>query len=305
MPITFAHQPGVGAPGEFGQAGAAAPGAPRLLLPVDQSKARSPPLLPGFLPAPVSSASRSFMRGAPPCKLAVSTRAEEVSAPYVTGFVSMLPPAADQSQAGAQPTLCVAISASTRSVACIFVAESTSAQRLCAVMRRPSSVTAAILQARLMKGSAAPLLRVGAAASGRRTWRTGAQPRSCASAPRLPERAAVGAAGSGALWPCPRVRRPSPWGLVLRWRTGTAAAVLLVTSSGHCRCNHTADAPSLGAVGRVGFGRLGFRVPRAAFALSATRSCGTRAGTLAPLSPFPGSCGLYQSSEASVVEAVG
>ncbi len=179
-----------------------------------------------------------------------------------------------------------------------------------ALTRRTSSAMVSVfkrlrwVRARQLEDCAVPLLLMGAAASGRRTCGTGAHPRSYTSAPRLPERAADGATGSGALRPCPWVRRPSPRGLVVWLRTSAAAMVYLETSSGHCRCNRTAEALSLGAVGRVGFGRLGFRVPRAAFAQSASRSCGTRAGTLAPLSPFPGSCGLYQSSEASDLEAV-
>ncbi len=159
--------------------------------------------------------------------------------------------------------------------------------------------------ARLMVARAVQLLLMGAAASGRRTRWTGAQPRSYTYAPMLPSRAAFGAAGSGALWPRPRVGRPSPWGLSGRQWMTMAAAASLATSSGHCRCYHTADASPLEAVGRAGFGRLGFRVSVANLAALALRSCGTRTRAEAPLSPFSGGCGLYRTTDASGLEAVG
>ncbi len=156
-----------------------------------------------------------------------------------------------------------------------------------------------------LEACADPTLCMGAAASGRRTCWAGAQPRSYTYAPTSPARAMVGAAGSGVLWPCPVGGRPSPWVIMAWWRMSSAVVRCLATTSGHCRCNRTTDASLLEAVGRAGFGGLGFRMSRAAIARSVSCSCGTRTGMLAPTSPFPGSCGLYQSSEASVAEAVG
>jgi hypothetical protein len=100
------------------------------------------------------------------------------------------------------------------------------------------------LVTRLMEASAVPLLRTGAAASGRRTLWEGAQPRSCTYVPMLPARAAVGAPGGGVWWPFPGGWRPSPWGLVVTRRASTAVMAYLETLSGHCSCNRTADASS-------------------------------------------------------------
>ncbi len=159
--------------------------------------------------------------------------------------------------------------------------------------------------ARLSLVDALSLLAMGAAVSGRCTRRTGAQPRSCTHAPMPPARAAVGAAGSGGLWPRPRWRRPSPRGHRSR-RWWTLAAVLRSAMvSGHCRWYRAAEASSQEAVGRVGVEGLGFRLPRAAVAAQAMLSSGMRTRAVAPLSPFPGCCRRYRATDASGLEAVG
>jgi hypothetical protein len=176
-------------------------------------------------------------------------------------------------------------------------------------------------RARLKMVDAISLLAMGAAASGRRTRWTGAQPCSYTYAPTLPARAAVGAAGSGVLWPRPRGRRPLPWGPRCRqWMssgTRTRAEAPLSPSSGCCRRYRAADASGLEAVGRFGVGLLGAWREEVAAALLVGAFIGapTSGSVRTPrrrMVMFPtmfptisGSCSLYHTVEALFLGAVG
>ncbi len=145
----------------------------------------------------------------------------------------------------------------------------------------------------------------GAAAGGRRTHWTGAQPCSYTYAPMLPARAAVGAAGSGVLWPRQWVRRPLPRVPSVMWRMILDAAARSTALSGRCRCHHSTDASTQEAVGRAGFERFGLRWLRASFITSVSFGSGMRTRAETPLAPLSGCRGLDRTTDATILVAVG